>query len=268
MPLVPKKSPRGFALVELLVVLALFCFLLGILLPAVQKANDAANRIQCTNNLRQLAIAMHNMNDAYRKMPAVVGTFPAGSKNVGTVHFYALPFLEQDQIYKASAGGQGNFLVWMADTWAKRIQTFICPADDSAPPKGVYKGLLATTNYAANWLVFGKKGASIPQSFPDGTSNTIMFAERYQVCGQDPCAWGYPELYSWAPMFGYSSLAKFQIDPPQETCDAALAQAFHQGGMNVAMGDGSSRLVSTKISPQTWAYAVTPDDGQPLGADW
>jgi prepilin-type N-terminal cleavage/methylation domain-containing protein len=266
--LFPRKNNHGFGLVELLVVLGLFCLLLGVLLPAVQKANNAASRIRCQNNLKQLALAMHNMNDAYQRMPAVVGAFPnKQSKSAGTIHFYALPFIEQQQLYNASMD-QGNYLVWKGDTWSKRIEVFACPADETDPPKGVYKGLLATTNYAANFKVFGKDGARIPQSFPDGTSNTIMYAERYQVCGENPCAWGYPEWYYWAPMFGYYSLAKFQVRPSDSDCDAALAQSFHEGGINVAIGDGSVRLVANTISPQTWSLAITPDDGQPLGQDW
>jgi prepilin-type processing-associated H-X9-DG protein len=266
--LTPHKKKSGFALVELLALLGVLGLLLGVLLPAVQKGNEAAHRVQCQNNLRQFAIAMHNVNDTYNKMPPVVGAFPVQtSKSDGTLHFYALPFIEQAQLYQASAD-QGNYLVWKADTWRKPIATYVCPSDDTEPPQGVYKGLLATANYAADWLVFKNGGASIPRSFPDGTSNTLMFAERYQVCGENPCAWGYPEINYWAPMFAYYSAAKFQVAPPQDRCDAALAQSIHPDGINVALGDGSVRLVANAISPQTWLYACTPDDGNPLGADW
>jgi prepilin-type processing-associated H-X9-DG protein len=267
MPRPPRKSRRGFALVELLVLLALFSFLVGILLPAVQKANDAADRARCQNNLKQLGIAMHNVNDTYQLMPPVVGEFPRTSRSQGTLHFYILPFIEQQQLYQASAH-RGGYLVWKSDTWGKPIKTYVCPSDQTEPAHGAYKGWLATTNYAANWRVFGKGGANIPRSFPDGTSNTIMFAERYQVCQDTPCGWGYPEIYSWAPLFGYTTLAKFQIEPAEDRCDAALAQSFHRGGINVALADGSSRLVANTVSPQTWSYAVTPDDGHPLGGDW
>lgn len=257
----------GFTLVELLLLVGLLALTLGLLLPSVLKANAAADRAVCINNLRQMAIAAHQMHDTYGLFPPVAGEFPRGSKNQGTLHFYALPFMEQDQLYKASAGQQNNFLVWNAGTWAKPIKSYVCPADKTEPADGVYKGLLATTNYAANWLIFGRDGARIA-SITDGASNTLMFTERYQVCNGTPCAWGYPALSPWTPAFAYYSTAKFQSQPAAPECDPALPQGFHGGAIHVAMADASARLVANTISPQTWSYACTPDDGQPLGADW
>src|SRR5437868_3073179 len=72
---------------------------------------------------------------------------------------------------------------------------------------------LATTNYAGNWLVFKTGDNRFPAAIPDGTSNTIGFTERYQVCNGTPCGWGYDRVYYWAPMTAYYSDGKFQVTP-------------------------------------------------------
>jgi prepilin-type processing-associated H-X9-DG protein len=259
-----RTIPRGgFSLIDLLVVMAIVALSLGMLLPAVQKTRGAAERALCQNNLKQLALAMHNMNDAYGKLPPIAGAFPQNNKSYGTLFFYMLPFIEQDNVYK-----QANNYVWNNRTYSISIKLFQCPADKSGDPNHQYKEWLATSNYAGNWLAFGTGGASIAKSFPDGLSNTIAFTERYQMCKGSPCAWGYPGLYYWSPMFARYSEGKFQSRPSQEACDPALPQTPHDSGIQVAMADGSVRTVNDDISPQTWWYACTPNGGESLGKDW
>jgi hypothetical protein len=259
-----KKNSKGFSLIELLVILAMFIFLAGLLLPAVQKGNEAANRARCTNNLRQIVLAMHQCADTYKgELPAIAGPYPKAQKNYGTILFHFLPYIEQNDLYKRSKG-----YVWKDRANTVMVNTFLCPSDDMEPGENQYKGSLATCNYAANWQVFGNGGARLPASFPDGTSNTIVFAERYQVCNDKPCAWGYPGVYYWAPLYAYYSHAKFQIAPSEADCNPALAQTPHPGGIVVALGDGSSRILTEAISPQTWWYANTPNGGEVLGSDW
>jgi prepilin-type N-terminal cleavage/methylation domain-containing protein/prepilin-type processing-associated H-X9-DG protein len=261
------KKPQGFSLVELIIVLLLCALVLTLLLPAVQQARGAARQVQCQNNLKQIVLAMHNMHSVYNALPPVVGAFPGNSKNEGTLLFHALPYIEQAALYNASAGPGGSHVAWKNNTWAIAIPLYRCPIDPSGPSNGVYRQWLATTSYAASWLVFGKGGKTFAQ-IADGTSNTIMFAERYQVCDGTPCGWGYPELDYRAPMFAYYSAAKFQMKPVEERCEPTLPQAFHQGGMNIGMCDGSVHLVSNSISPQTWWHACTPSGGEVLGNDW
>jgi prepilin-type N-terminal cleavage/methylation domain-containing protein/prepilin-type processing-associated H-X9-DG protein len=262
------RNERGFTLFELLVVLALLVVLLGLLLPAVQKVREAAARISCDNNLKQITLATINCADAnVGKLPPAMGTYLNATSD-GTLFFNILPYIEQDNLYQVGGDGKGNFSSWNNSVYAATIRTYICPSDGSGGQQHLYDGWLATSSYAANFLAFGASGATYPASFPDGTSNTIMFAERYQMCNQTPCAWAYGGESDWAPAFNYSSVAKFQAQPGQTLCSAALAQGIHPGGIQVAMADGSVRAVQNSITPQTWYWACTPAGGEVLGSDW
>src|SRR5581483_182234 len=90
----------GFTLIELLVVIAVIAILIALLLPAVQKVREAANRSQCTNNLKQLGLGLHNCQGVYGYMPPGTGNFPQNTANFGPWSFYLLPFIEQDGLWK------------------------------------------------------------------------------------------------------------------------------------------------------------------------
>jgi prepilin-type processing-associated H-X9-DG protein len=272
---------RGFTLFQLLVLIALLALLFALLLPAVQKVRQTAARIQCSNNLRQIALAIHNCASTYEgKLPPLAGNYPgaqeAKDNGRGTLFFHILPYIEQDNLYRSSLDkDSGAHSVWNNGIYGVVIRTYVCLEDFTGGPDNRYEGWLATTSYAANFQLFGDPVANtfqgsprLPASIPDGTSNTIFFTERHQICQGEPNGWGYTGAYTWAPAFAYLSTGKFQVQPALKDCDPTVGQSPHPGGINVALGDGSVRLVADKISPQTWWHAITPNGGEVLGPDW
>jgi len=295
---------HAFTLIELLVVIAIIAILIGLLLPAVQKVRDAAARMSCSNNMKQMGTAVHNYESGFSKLPP--GWASSAGAQYGSFHFFLLPYVEADNVYRLAGNNSWN----QNNT---RIKTYHCPTDPtqwtSYPDGGV--------NYAFNVWVFqggqgwgadGKPG-SFNTAMPDGTSNTVILAERYKYCNPswgghtDPVwaahpwstpngpwavagfgytAWsnnpgiggvgnGGGNLNGYYPSFwshGNQGSIPFQTAPTASSCNWYAPQGAHSSVMLVTLGDGSVRAVNPSISLQTWVWACVPNDGNPLGSNW
>ena len=143
-------SRAGFTLVELLVVIAIIGVLLGLLLPAVQAAREAARRAHCSNNLKQIGLAVHAYVDVNRKLPAG-GIWSPSGLGKGSILVHLLPFVEEKTIFDAFdfkiANTDGSFFPGTATLiGSATISTYVCPSDDS---NALVAGL-AKHNYAAS----------------------------------------------------------------------------------------------------------------------
>lgn len=107
------------------------------------------------------------------------------------------------------------------------------------------------------------------QSIPDGTSNTMLYAEKLGLCGNTGNLLFHGGWHlERGPYFAATNLAKFQVQPRVNACDWSRATAFSVGGIIVGMADGSARSVSPAVSHTTWQSACDPSDGIALGNDW
>jgi prepilin-type N-terminal cleavage/methylation domain-containing protein/prepilin-type processing-associated H-X9-DG protein len=267
---------RGFTLIELLVVIAIIAVLIGLLLPAVQAAREAARRVQCTNNLKQLGLGLHNYESTYGALPPSLvlrGQGNAVSWFGGwSAHGRILPFLEQGPMFNAI-----NFHTHYEDApnltvTAQTLSVFICPSEVKTQPlveeEDGERLVFGVTNYGwcmGDWYVWGGFGSPENRSafginrsrrwadFTDGTSNTILAAEvkTYQTylrnCGR------------------LANITNPNQIPPPEASPIQVAPEYAGGSCEYKPGAGHTEWTDGQVHQSGFTTAWTPNKKTPGG---
>jgi hypothetical protein len=213
--------------------------------PAVTKVRSAAARTQSANNLKQMALAMHNYNDAYGgKLPAHAIYSKDGQRPLLSWRVSLLPYLEEDQLFKQFRFDEP----WDSEHNKKLIpmmpKLYTAPDGPLTNPGMTYYQMFV--GGGAAWER-SSKTPGIPRTFLDGTSNTIMIAEA-----GDPVIWTKPDDLNYDPM---KPLPR-------------LGNVWRPTGFLAALADGSIRSIGPKVTEKTLRLAITAADGLPLGPDW
>jgi prepilin-type N-terminal cleavage/methylation domain-containing protein len=270
----PRRHPRGFTLIELLVVIAIIAILIGLLLPAVQKVREAANRAQSGNNLKQLTLAAHSYHDIYQRLPYNGSTtwgHPT-DPNSGSWCYQILPFVEQKALYNIN---------WT--TSAGQAQKAIAVAVFMDPGRGrpgfttvsneTYNHFRVwgpQTDYAINVRINSTSGSTREanrfrrlQTMSDGTSNTIfaginsLRTRSYQTPNANSGSWDETFL---APGYGGSGRGGSVVQPDTPTCSWTNNWGGpYDAGTLFSMCDGSVHVIlyGTNVHP-----FLTPSGGE------
>jgi len=256
-----RSSKNGFNTVVLVtVILGVMCVcggggLVALLLPAVQAAREAARRMQCSNNLKQIALAMHNYHDVHKCLPAGYVADEEG-KAMHSWRVALLPYMEAQPLYD-----QYNF----DEPWdspnnlnvARQMPEMLrCPSAPESPPgAGMtnYVVVLSETpeEAVARNSLFGANSWTRFSDITDGTSNTLLVVEV-----KEPVPWTQPDVDL------HFENMNFQVNG-----GANSIGSFHPSGANVAFADGSVQFVSDLLDTQTLRLMIQPADGTPVRFD-
>ncbi len=238
-----KVDPRdAFTLIELLVVIAIIGILVGLLLPAVQAAREAARRLSCSNNLKQVNLATQLHESAFKRLPQTAGISrrPDGTIRTEYIgpHARILPFIEQDNLYNGI-----DLNVLYGDHLNKQtvgvvINVFLCPSEIRREPLDHQDfGVVGGINYAfsmGDWYVWGGPESTVQTrsafgvnlarrwgEFTDGLSNTLLFSEvkNYTIMMRD-CG----------PLAGANDPTNI---PPPDADPLVVAPSYNGGGCNI-----------------------------------
>ena len=297
-----RSRQSGFTLIELLVVISIIGILIAMLLPAVQAAREAARRMQCSNNLKQLCLSLHTFENGYRRLP--MGDFkPPFWPTRHGLWQQVLPYIEQKPLYDQYRWDVNWYDPGNASAVGTHLNVMQCASSGS--PNRLTSGTEAGVNWAASATdyfgisgvdgklatylgltnadprgVLTKKDSSINRfaDVVDGTSNTIALTEcagRPQLYRAGMPASGTLNRTGWADHAtgfdpkGYSFDGTLSPGPCTINCsnDKAI-YSFHVGGANVAFADGSARFLRATIDPGALVRLITRAGGEVVTGDF
>jgi hypothetical protein len=291
--------------VELLVVIAIIGILVALLLPAVQAAREASRRSQCSNNLKQWSVAMHNFHDTYKRLPIGARNNP---RQTWVMHLW--PFIEQ----MALSGQNDTSIAFyvppgtiggtMQGLCGQRVAAYYCPSDDGSNLDASGETYpRCRGNYVVNWGAVKYDTAppaegrapfahlngnrSTPEitklaSIKDGTSNTLLMAEYLMAKSRNDNDWR-GDIHNDDGVFKFMTITTPNttapdvvnwaiIDPDVKMPVTTAGQQYnaarsrHPGGVHVALCDASVRFVTDTIDLATWQALGTRDGREPVGA--
>jgi prepilin-type N-terminal cleavage/methylation domain-containing protein/prepilin-type processing-associated H-X9-DG protein len=293
------RPRRAYTLVELLVVIAILAVLVGLLLPAVQKVREAANRLQCQNHLKQIGLAFQSHHAALGYFPTagddwgapptyVNGVPAAGSRQGAGWGFQVLPNLEADAVWRGGGAATDNARQRVAV--AAALPFFFCPSR-RAPMTVAYNDLYISQgpddpvthglcDYASNNLDDGSGAIRANRFGPpvriaditDGTSATLLVGEKRMnlfYLGQLPRSddnEGYSAGNDWDTMRNANNPPAPDANEASDERGFASFGSSHAAGLNVVFADGSVRLIAFAIDPTVFSHLGTRADGQPIDA--